>query len=245
VLAWVAAWFGPPLVRLLAGAATLWLAIFVTVASFWVPRYVWPVLPMLCLILGWGAAGVIDRLAGWLSSASRPAPAPWIPAALGLAVVIMAAGSTAPFVITLLTTPATTALPGIDREAYMANFGSGYGLPQAAEFLRDAIAPNDTRGQVVTLTISDEARLRAYLPPRLWPRLRQVQIVGGQNQDAAQQMARLRAWLPEAGVTYVVVGSNLQWAGDWQAAFPQAVVAAQLPKPGEQDQVLILRLSAP
>ncbi len=245
LLAWVAAWFGPPLVRLLAGGAALWLAIFVSVAGYWVPRYVWPVLPMLVLILGWGAASLIDRLANRLSRLGQPAPAPWIPAALGLAVVVMAAGSTAPFVTTLLNNPASAPLPAIDRQGYVASFGSGYGLPEAASYLRGAIAPDAANWQVITLTISDEARLRAYLPARLWPHLRQVQIVGGQNQDSAQQIARLRAWLAEAGVTYVVDGSKTQWAGDWQSAFPLAVVVGQFPKPGAQDSALILRIATP
>ena len=72
-----------------------------------------------------------------------------------------------------------------------------------------------------------------------------MQIVSGQNQDGAQQMAQLRAWLTEAGVTYVVAGSETQWAGDWQAAFPQAVVVGQFPKPGAQDSALILRIATP
>ena len=243
--AWVAAWFGPPLVRLLAAFSFLWLAIFLVIASYWVPRYVWPVLPMLVLILGWGAAELVKRLGAWIASPFKPVGHVWIRPALGAAVVLVAAVTTAPFVSTLLVNPSGAPLPEIDRQAYVTNFGSGYGFPEAAVFLSRLAAPGAPSWQIIALTISDEARLRAYLPASLWPRLRQVQIVDRQNQDSGQQMARLRAWLPGAALTYIVVGSNLQWAAEWQAAFPQAAVAAQFPKPGGQDAVTVLRIAAP
>jgi hypothetical protein len=240
---WIAAWFGPPLARLLAGASGLWLAIFVGVAGFWVPRYVWPALPPLLLLLGWGVAIVVERLAAWITRRAGQAQPRWIYPGLGGTLVLGLAILTSPLDRAIVADPTAARLPAEDRQAYVTYFGSGYGMPEAAAYLSGALAAGATSTQVVALTINDEARLRAYLPPVLWPRLRQVHIVGGINQDGVQQMARLRAWLPDADLTYVIVASGLQWGTTWQQAFPQAVLDRQFPKPGGEDAVEVWRMS--
>ncbi len=244
-VAWLAAWFGPPLVRLLAGASALWLAIFVSIADFWVPRYVWPVLPMLVLILGWGASALVAVLSAWMGSREQPVRPGFMAASLGAAVVLGAAIVTAPFVGAILASPERAPLPEVDQQAYVTEFGSGYGFPEAAAYLGAVRASAAGTSQMIALTISDEARLRAYLAPAQWPALRQVHIVGGQNQDSAQQLALLKAWLLDASTTYVVVSSNIQWGANWRRAFPQAVLDRQFPKPGGADAVQVWRLTSP
>jgi hypothetical protein len=243
--AWIAAWIGPPLARLLAGASGLWLAIFVSAAGFWVPRYVWPVLPALLLLLGWGAASALERLVARLGKPFGQARLQLVGLCLGAAAVVALALLTMRLTGAILMNPSSGRLPDIDRQGYVTRFGSGYGFPEAAAYLGAALPSRATTTQVVALTVNDEARLRAYLPPALWPRLRQVHIVGGQNQDSAHQMALLRAWLPDAGVTYVIVASGIQWGPDWQQAFPQAILDQKFPKPGGEDAVEVRLIAAP
>jgi hypothetical protein len=231
-----------PLLKLMAGLAVLWVAAFVPVATFWVPRYLLPVLPAAVLLTAWGATQLLDRLAALAARSWPGAGRMAMPVVYGVALVALAA-SLAPRDRALLLDPVSSHLPGEDREQYVEGGGAGYGLAEAAAELEARLVA-EPAARVVGLRVEDDARLRYYLAPRLHRRVGQVQIIERMNQNTGQQIERVRAAAGEAGPLYVVTAAAGLWTDAWQAAFPQATLVRRFVKPGGQDAVELRLIEA-
>jgi hypothetical protein len=238
---WLAAWFKSPLLRLLALLSGLYVLIFVLTSDIITPRYFFPALPLLVILLAWGLTGALDAAAGWL----RGRLPRWRPVALsgllvGLTALVVLA-LVAPSSLPLLFHP--QAAPAEIRAGCVEEVTSGYGFQEAATYLDQAIAASGETAQVVTLHVSDHARLLAYAPPTLRPMLRQVHIVDGVNRSPAEQPAILQSWLPDAVNTYVLAGFQ-PWDAAFSQAFPQAALVRSFPRPGGETAVKVYLIRA-
>ena len=244
LVAWLTAWVGQPrILRLLALLGGLYLTLFVFASEVFFPRYVFPALPPLVVVL----AGTLARGLEWLVARihdSRYSVLPWrnqvttSRALYGLIAAFVLA-LTIPFHVTILFQPDAAVLPEADRHQYVEGMGSGYGLREAAAFLDQNIPASNEMAQVVTLHVGDHERLEAYASPALRPALRQVHIVDGRSRNVAEQIDILRSWLSQAVNTYVVVGHRGTWSTVWREAFPQARLIRSFSKPGGKDAVEI------
>jgi hypothetical protein len=239
-----AAWFSrQPLLKLLAGLVLVWVAAFAPVATFWVPRYLLPVLPAAVLLVAWGATQVLDRLAALAAGHWPGAAALTGPVVYGAALLALAAGLAARD-RALVLRPVAAYLPAEDQEQYVAGSGAGYGLAEAASKLEARLRAEPEAG-VLCLRVEDEARLLYYLAPRLHGRVAQVQVVEGVNQNTSQQIERVRAAAQAGGPLYVVTAAAGVWAEPWQSAFPQAALVGRFDKPGRQEAVELRLIEAP
>jgi hypothetical protein len=240
---WVAALVSrTPGRRFLALLAGLWLVIFVVASGWWVPRYALPALPAAIVIVAWGIVAGLDRCASsWLEARWPGRRAKAGLRCLNAAVVLGVMCLVAPLDLAIIFHPESASLAKVDRSQYVEGAASGYGFPEAAAYLEQKLA-EDGAAQVVSVHVSDYARLRAYAAPSLHPRTHQVQIVDGRNEDEAGQIKALESWLQGASTTYVLTGSGAQWTLEWQRAFPNAELVASFSKPGGTDAVEIRRI---
>jgi len=121
-------------------------------ANFWYSRY---------LLVGFPPL-IIAAVFGWQSLARRTHRFRRLVEVTVLATVLCIV---LPQSARLIFEPATAHWSPLDRFQYIEGWGSGYGYPDAARFLRDA--PNVPH-TIFTFDAHSPAQLRTYLPPQ-WP----------------------------------------------------------------------------
>ncbi|MCF8721920.1 ArnT family glycosyltransferase [Nitrospina gracilis] len=128
----------------------------VLVAQGFFSRYFLPMVPAAALIAGFTA----DRLAGWLAGrmARRTAPPATMPPRFhtgAFALLLFGAGlAAAVWDARLLNDPRTAPLHELDRLLYVEGMNSGYGVKEAADYLREeAVKNQQQRGYELYLMI--------------------------------------------------------------------------------------------
>jgi hypothetical protein len=240
---WLLAFIHRSAQRVLAILSGIWLLAFVWLAAtYWVPRYALPVIPILLLLSGAG----IDRLLAliWQRLSSSPAAFRRASGAIGL---IGAAIIVAPAVwldTGIIRDPITARVPAIDHQQYIAGSASGFGTVQTAAVLEALVATAGEDYQIIVRSIDDYGRLMPYLSPAAAGRLTQVQIPNGTLVSDAQQAALLMERSRQARVTFYVVLITGSYPPGFPEAFPGARLETVIPKPDGSDRIEIWRMAA-
>jgi hypothetical protein len=204
------------------------------VAHFWYSRYLLFALPPLLVaaVVGWRTL--------WARS-GRIEHTAW------LIVLAMCAALWARQSARLILDPATARWSPIDRVQYVEGWGSGYGYPEAAAYLRAAARPPEI---IYALDGHSAAQLQTYLPRDWRPRVQPL-FYGADGQElpeAAQRRANLLAHLPAWIIAPEALfdRSLLAAIGDPQGLQVQRLAAFD--KPGRRTQVSlysVARLDGP
>jgi 4-amino-4-deoxy-L-arabinose transferase-like glycosyltransferase len=201
-------------------------------AKFWFSRYLLFTLPPL----------IIAAASGWRGLSLRVPRYPWV---VALAVFALCVGLMAQQSARLIHDPLTARWSPLDRLQYFEGAGSGYGYPQAAQFLlRTPQAPR----MVYSLDGHSADQLRTYLPATWRSRVQPV-YYDDHGRELRTEEARLANLLTHAPAWIVVSEQLLQryMEADFGSAGADRVTLRKVnsfAKPGTRAQVAIYEATA-
>ena len=156
-----------------------------SLTAFWFSRYLLFALPPL----------IVAAASGWRSLSSR---VPGHSRAVGLAVFAVSVGLMLQQSMRLVLDPLTARWSPLDRSQYFEGVGSGYGYPEAAQFLlKSADAPQ----MIYSLDGHSAYQLRSYLPATWRNRVQPVfygedgQMLRGGEARLGQLLRHTPAWI--------------------------------------------------
>ena len=162
-------------------------------ATFWFSRYLLFTLPPL----------IIAAACGWRSLSQRVHRYPW---AIALAAFALCVGFMAPQSARLIRDPLAASWSPVDRLQYFSGSGSGYGYPEAAQFLlRTPEAPR----MIYALDGHSAYQLRSYLPAT-WRRRVQPVYYDDDGRELRSEEARLANLVAHAPAWIIVSEQLLQ-----------------------------------
>ena len=207
-------------------SALLPLVFFVLVSRVWYPRYVLPAVPALLVLAGWLAAALLARTGQLLPARSVRLVVP----VLLLALLIVPPMS---FEWLIAADPPRAPWPAIERWQYVEDWPAGYGVAQAAGFMRDAAAASPggiyiMRGDRTSAVLEPLALYLAADPGLL------LQSMNLSNDNVPNRLSRMAREKP----TYVVLDPPRE-GFDFHERFPLAVARARFEKPGGQTAILV------
>jgi len=217
----------PHLVVLAVLVVAWFVSMTVTAASMFPERYLTPVLYLATVVAAWGMTESALALGNW----GQAHPTQWNVASgilAGSMLAVLTAFMAPAALDRIVLTP--TDLAQIEQE----------GLLAAAGYLAPRLPAEDA--QVILVHVGDYTRLKAYLPPTLRGRVRQVHLVQRQSRDVNAQITYVADWAQAAAVTYVVVESAANFGPAWQASFPDAQLVAEFPIIGANYPTQVWRL---
>jgi 4-amino-4-deoxy-L-arabinose transferase-like glycosyltransferase len=212
---------------LIGSIPLLGLGLFV---EFWYPRYLLFALPPLILgaVLGW-------RIVYTKFKSSGP---PLAISALGVCVLLL--GRQSAF---LISDPSAARWSELDRISYFEGWSSGYGYPEAAQFLTES---RQAPPAIYSLDGHSAYQLRSYLTREWEPRIAPIQY-GTNGEVLPTQSARIENVLKLAPVWIVASKQLLQ--RNLESSFGEQNLnrielhpIAEFKKPGERAQLAIYEL---
>jgi hypothetical protein len=202
-------------------------------ATFWYSRYLLFTLPPL----------IVAAASGWHSLAAR---VPRHPGAVALAAFAVCVVFMLPQSVRLIIDPSTARWSPLDRFQYFEGWVSGYGYPEAAQFLLQA---RDAPQMVYSLDGHSAYQLRTYLP-REWSNRVQPVSYGDDGRSLHNEEERLHNLLDHAPDWIIVSEQLLQFY--LQADFGRGSGArlrlrkiASFDKPGARVQLAIYEVTRP
>lgn len=215
---------------LLAATSLVWIFAFIVISRVWKPRYLLPAtVPALTLVAGIVTVDItprVTRLIGLAQSAAVRA----VPGILLLVVGLFAWKVN----WLLLTNPAQAPLPRVDRDQYVELWPSGYGVAEAAHYLR-SLARDYPGGIVVATHDFQDFKLKVSLMNEKRIAVRHLNIRGENN------MAKLVAW-SRRKPTFVVLNRPSSEQPDAPELLKVADLVQSFRKPGGQASVDVYRL---
>jgi hypothetical protein len=235
----LAAVWGDWRLRWLIAVAALPMLAIGTLANFWYSRYLLFTLPPLIIaaVAGWCAAGDCARRSN--SRVARRVARPAL-AAAGIACLGLMAGQSALIVLN----PLAARWSPVDRFQYFEGWGSGFGYPEAAAFLRSS--PNASQ-RVYALDGHSAYQLRSYLPRAWFSRVRTV-FYGQAGQTLAGNRERLENFLRDSPVWILIPEPLLQRYLDTsfgEANHPHLRLVAAFDKPGARTRLALFEATRP
>ena len=211
---------------------------FVAVSTIWFPRYILlATVPMLALV-----SGIAHDAADFLASSKFAPPLRWLPATLALVLVFFFAYRVDWL---LIANPAIAPLPNIERVQYMEAWPSGYGVAEAADYLRQFAARSE---KVIVVTHHDfgdttDFGLSAYFMNEKRIAFRHLFIRPG------REIAALVGW-SRTNPTFVVLNrppasQNPSEQPDVAELLKVAKLVASYPKPGGRAAVDLYSVNGP
>lgn len=202
-------------------------------ATFWYSRYLLFTLPPL----------IVAAASGWHSLAAR---APRHPGAVAIAVFAVCVGLLLGQSARLILDPSTARWSPLDRFQYFEGWASGYGYPEAAQFL---LQSPDAPRMVYSLDGHTAYQLRTYLPKEWSHRVQSVSY-GDDGRFLRSEEERLANLLDHAPAWIVVSEQLLPFY--LQADFGRGSVApeklrkiASFEKPGAHGQLAVYEVTHP
>jgi 4-amino-4-deoxy-L-arabinose transferase-like glycosyltransferase len=200
-------------------------------ARFWYSRYLLFTLPPLivCATCGW------QRLALSAGHWRR---------AVGLGALALCLGLMSAQSARLIATPITARWSALDRFQYFEGWGSGYGYPEAAKFIREA---PQAPPMIYSLDGHGAYQLRNYLPEQWRTRVEPV-IYGQDGSELRTQPARLQNLLGHTPAWIIVAEPLLERYlklsfGEIDTARVSLVEIARFDKPGSGGPLALYRIT--
>jgi len=195
-------------------------------AHFWYPRYLLFTLPPLTVAGVYGWHGVLPRFQAF----ARP---------IGAALIALCAALMGRQAALLITDPAAAHWSPVDRFQYVEGWGSGYGYPEAAEYLMRAAAAR----RVYALDGHSAYQLRAYLPADWGERVATI-FYGRDGRPLTSAEARVDELRRDAPVWILIAPQLLHQYldssfGTGNAARIRVTQVAVFDKPGTRAQLAI------
>jgi 4-amino-4-deoxy-L-arabinose transferase-like glycosyltransferase len=201
-------------------------------ATFWYSRYLLFTLPPL----------IVAAVAGWqeLARRARPFAQPLKLAASAVCVGLMGRQSA----LLILDPPAARWSP-VDRFQYFEGWGSGYGYPEAAQFV---LAAADPPAMIYSLEGHSAYQLRTYLPAEWRDRVSPI-FYAHDGQELRSEAAKVRNLLSRTPVWIIIPEPLLHYYLD--STFGAASGAqlglrriAEFNKPGSRGQLAVYEVPA-
>lgn len=214
-------------VRWLAAAGLVPMLLIGLAAHFWYPRYLLFTLPPLTVAGVYGWHSVLPRFARF----ARP---------IGVALIALCAALMGRQAALLITDPAAAHWSPVDRFQYVEGWGSGYGYPEAAEYLLRA---STAARRVYALDGHSAYQLRSYLPAEWSERVATI-FYGRDGSPLTSAQARFDELRRDAPV-WIIISPQLlhQYMdssfGSGNAARIRVTQVAVFDKPGTRAQLAI------
>jgi Dolichyl-phosphate-mannose-protein mannosyltransferase len=199
--------------------------------AYWFSRYLLFTLPPL----------IIAAACGWRRISVRVPRYPWL---VGAVVFALSAAFMVPQSVRLIVDPLTARWSPLDRFQYFEAWASGYGYPEAAQFLLSAAhAPR----MIYALDGHSAYQLRTYLPAAWGARVQPV-VYGDDGKQLRTEQARLDHLLRHSPAWIVVSDQVLPWylKTDFGARSVDRLKLreiARFSKPGTRAQVVIYEVT--
>ena len=206
--------------------ALLPLVFFALVSRVWYPRYVLPSLPGLLVLAGWLAAVTWEWMAERL-------PARVVKPAVPILLLALLIAAPVAFDWLIAGDPSRAPWPAIERWQYVEDWPAGYGVAQAAGFMRDAAAASPGGIYIMrgdrSSAVLDPLTLYLSADPGI-----ALQSMNLSNDNVPNRLSRMAREKP----TYVVLDPPRE-GFDFHERFPLALARARFEKPGGQTAILV------